>query len=83
MQTALRTTTKVLAGGKVEIVAPQLVMNELVEIIIVFPSPQESLAATTKKSALEILLEAPGHRLFRTAAEVDAYLAEERDAWDK
>jgi hypothetical protein len=82
MQTALKTTTKVLAGGKVEIIAPQLPANEVVEVIIVFPGPQEALAETVKRSAIDILREAPGHRIFQTVADVDTYLAEEHNAWD-
>jgi len=31
----------------------------------------------------DILAEAPGHLEFQTADEVDAYLQEERDAWDR
>ncbi len=34
-------------------------------------------------SILEIINEMPGGRLLKTAAEVDAYLREERDAWDR
>jgi hypothetical protein len=34
-----------------------------------------------RRSALDILAQAPGHRLFHTAAEVDAHLRAERDAW--
>ena len=79
MQTALRTTTRVLAGGRVELIAPQLPPNELVEIIILFPIPNESLA---ERSALDILNEAQGNRLFRTAEDADNYLAGERNAWD-
>jgi len=37
---------------------------------------------TVKRSALDILRETPGRRIFHTAAEVDAYLSEERNAWD-
>ena len=81
MQTALRTTTKVLAGGKVELVVPQLPTDTLVEVIILYPQPTESLS-TTKHSALDILAEAPGHRLFKTAADVEEYLSKEHDAWD-
>jgi hypothetical protein len=82
MQTALKTTTKVLAGGKIEIVAPQLPPDEIVEVIIVFSTSQESLASTTKKSAMDILREASGHRIFKTAEDVETYLTEERDTWD-
>jgi len=33
-------------------------------------------------SARDLLAQAPGGRAFSTAAEVSAYLAQERDAWD-
>ena len=82
MQTALKTTTKVLVGGKVEIVAPQLPANELVEVIIIFPIAQESLTTPVKRSVMDILRESPGHRIFKTAADVDRYLMEEHNAWD-
>ena len=82
MQTAWKTTTKVHSGGKVEIVAPQLPANELVEVIIMFPISQESHTIPVKRSAMEILRESPGHWLFKTAADVDTYLTEEHNAWD-
>lgn len=40
------------------------------------PEPQRT-------SMLEIINEMPGGRLFKTSAEVDAYLREERDSWDR
>lgn len=82
MLTALKTTTKVLAGGKVEITAPQLPTNELVEVIIVFPALQEAPVDTTKRSAMDILKDLPGHRIFHTAADVNTYVTEERETWD-
>jgi len=33
-------------------------------------------------SALDILAEAPGQRLFKTVAEVEAYIDEERNSWE-
>jgi hypothetical protein len=39
-------------------------------------------AIYNRRSALEILDAAPGHRLFQTAAEVEHYLREERASWD-
>lgn len=35
-----------------------------------------------RRSVVDILADAPGHRLFETAANVHLYLAEERRAWD-
>ncbi len=62
MQIALKTTTKVLSGGKVEIVAPQLPVNERVEVMIMFPLSQASQTIPAKRSAIDILRESPGHR---------------------
>ncbi len=36
-----------------------------------------------RRSMREILNELPGGRIFKTAAEVDAYLREERDSWER
>ncbi len=66
MQTALKTTTKVLAGGKVEIVAPQLPANERVEVIIMFPLSQASQTIPAKRSTMDILRESPGRRSTET-----------------
>lgn len=38
---------------------------------------------TEKRHVIDILAELPGHRLFKTAEEVDAYIREERDSWDR
>lgn len=48
-----------------------------------FPMGSDVPEPVAQHSALEILNKLPGYRLFRTAAEVDAYVAEERDAWDR
>jgi hypothetical protein len=81
MQTALRMTTKVQTGGKVELIVPQLPSEEMVEVIILFPLTETALSTSPKRSVLDILAEAPGHRLFQTAADVDQYLLEEHGAW--
>ncbi len=78
MQTAVKMTATVGAGGKIEVTAPDLTSGETVEVIII------SSEATPRRgrSALDILAEAPGHRLFKSAEEVDAYIREERGSWD-
>lgn len=38
---------------------------------------------TPLQSALDVLAASPGQRAFRSAAEVKAYLDEERDSWDR
>lgn len=77
-QIILRLKTTVLTEGKVEIMAPQLLAGEDVEILILLPEPPNA----ERRSALDILTEAPGQRLFKTAEDVDTYLQEERQAWE-
>lgn len=79
MQSALRLTTRVQAGGKIEVSDTQLPEGEPVDVIVLFPQPGE----TARRSVVDILAEAPGHLAFQTAEEVDAYLREERDAWER
>ena len=78
MPGALYLKTTVLPGGKIEVTDQALPSGEVVEVIILLPA--SSMA--TRRSAVDILAEAPGHRLFKTAVEVDDYLQKEREAWD-
>lgn len=78
MLSALHRKITVLPGGKIEITDEALPSGELVEVIILLPEP----SAMPRRSAIDILAEVPGHRLFTTAAEVDDYLRKERDSWE-
>ena len=78
MQTALRATTTVLAGGRIELVDPQLPAGEAVDVIVLFPE----IPATKGHSVLDVLRDAPGQLGFGSAEDVDTYLRSERDAWD-
>jgi hypothetical protein len=78
MANAHRTTTTVRADGKIEVAAPQLSPGQVVEVTI-RPADGEP----RRRSALDILSAAPGHRLFKTPADVDQYVRGERDAWDR
>ena len=77
MQKALRIRTTVLPGGKIEIADQELTEGESVDVVI-SPTP-----ASAARSAWEIISEGPGQRLFKTAKEVDDYIAEERASWDR
>jgi hypothetical protein len=78
MQNALHLKAIVNPGGKIELEDPQLPSGESVEVFVLLPeSPTNQ-----RCSAIDILAKAPGHRLFQTAVEVDAYLRMERNAWD-
>jgi hypothetical protein len=78
MQAALRLTTTVQPGGKVEVVSSDLKSGDKVEVIILTPTMRQA----ARRSALDILADAPGHRLFGTADEVDRYIQAERASWD-
>ena len=78
MQKALHIRTTVLPGGKVEIVSPELEAGQTVEVVLLL---YESSAKS--RSIMEILNSGPERRLFQTAEEVKAYLAEEKASWDR
>ena len=77
MQKALHIRTTVLPGGKIEIVDPGLPVGESVEVVV------SQSSASERRSAVDILAEAPGHRLFKTAEDVASYLKDERESWDR
>src|SRR5437870_2335799 len=62
IQSALHLKTTVLPGGKIEITDQILPSGEVVDVIILFPPVPE----TARRSAADILAEAPEHRLFKT-----------------
>ena len=77
MQKALRMSTMVKSGGKIELVSPDLEAGQAVDVVI-SPTPTPSA-----RSAWQVISEGPGHRLFKTAREVDDYIAQERASWDR
>ena len=79
MRAALHLKTTVLPGGKIEIVDLELPAGEPVDVIVLL----SAAPASVRRSALDILAEAPGQRLFKTATDVDAYLQHEREAWER
>lgn len=79
MRAALHLKTTILPGGKIEIVDQELPAGEPVDVIVLLSASP----ASGRRSAIDILAEAPGQRLFKTAADVDAYLQHEREAWER
>ena len=77
MQKALHIRTTVQPGGRVEVASPELVAGQSVDVVVTRSS------STERRSVVDILAEAPGHRLFKTAKEVDDYIKEERASWDR
>ena len=78
MQTAIRLTTHVLPGGRVEVSDAQLLPGTPVDVFVV---PQVDEAS--RPTIVDVLAMSPGHLAFQTAEEVDAYVREERDAWER
>ncbi len=77
MQKVFHQKVTVQQGGKVEVVSPELEVGQIVDVVVL----RSSLAE--RRSAVDILAEASGQRLFKTAKEVDDYLKEERASWDR
>ena len=77
MQKALHIRTTVQPGGRVEVASPELEAGQSVDVVVTRSSSAE------RRSVVDILAEAPGHLVFKTAAEVKAYLAEEKEAWGR
>ena len=77
MQEVLHVRTTVLPGGKIEIVDQELPVGESVDVVV-SQSP-----VSERRSAVDILAEAPGHLVFKTAEDVAVYLAEEKEAWGR
>ena len=77
MQKTLHIKTTVLPGGKIEIVNRELTVGESVDVVVSSASPTE------RRSAVDILNEAPGGLAFKTAADVAAYLKEEKGSWGR
>ena len=77
MQRTLHIRTTVQPGGKVEIVNQDLPVGEDVDVVVSLASP------TARRSAVDILNEAPGGLVFKTGADVAAYLKEEKESWGR
>lgn len=78
MQSALRITTKVLPGNKIEIQIPPGSIGEEVEVFVVL-----SGSLPKKYAAIDILNQLSGQQQFKTAEAVDRYIQEERDSWER
>ena len=76
MQKAMYLKATVLPDGKIEIVDTGLREGELVDVVVLHSE------ASSPRSAMDILEDAPGQRLFKSPADVEGYLQSERASWD-
>jgi hypothetical protein len=78
--TSLKQTLRVLAGHRVEIVAPELIEGDVVDVVVTprtnQPKPRMSLVAF-----LDSLPDGP--RAFTSWEEYELFLREEKEAWDR
>lgn len=80
MQSAIKIKTKVLPGNKVEIELPPGSEGAEVEVFVVLPEKP----VTQSRSAIDIINEARNRQgSFKTVEEVDQYIRQERDSWER
>jgi hypothetical protein len=77
MQSAIRITTKVLAGNKLEIQVPPGSVGEEVEVFVIIPEKPP-----WRRKVLQLLTEIRSRHVSRTVEEIDRELEEERNSWD-
>ncbi len=78
MAASIQVETTVTPEGKIELTLPELIPGQRVRITI---EPEQ--APVRKLRAIDVINSMPGHLEFKTAEEVDAYINEERDSWDR
>lgn len=80
MQAALRVTTKVLPGNRIEITAPKLREGESVDVLLVLPETPSS----PRRSVLDIIAPLPpGPHSYSTWEAFERRFQEERNSWDR
>lgn len=82
MSTIVRREAVVGPDGKIEISVPELEPGQHVTVTIQ-PEQVTPEAPREGMSVYDIVKDLPGGRLFKTAEEVDEYLRQERDSWER
>ena len=77
MEKALHVRITVQPGGRVEFASPELEAGQTVDVVVLHESTVRG------RSIMKILNSGPEQRLFKTAKEVDGYIAEERASWER
>jgi len=78
MATEVRVKTIVLPGGKIEISTPELIAGQYATVVVTI----EDNESGQQPHVIDLLRALPGHQLFHSADEVDAYMHEERQSWE-
>ncbi len=69
--------------GKIEVSAPELQPGQRVAVTIEPETAPDANATSPEPSLYDLVKDLPGGRLFKTADEVDEYIRQERDSWDR
>jgi hypothetical protein len=78
MAIEVRVKTVVLPGGKIEISRPELIAGQHATVVVMI----EDTEPNGQRHVIDILRALPGHQLFHSVEEVDAYMGEERNSWE-
>jgi hypothetical protein len=79
MAIEVRVKTTVLPGGRIEISTPELIPGQEATVVVTI----EDSKPGEQRHVIDILTALPGHQLFHSAEEVDAYIREEHDSWER
>ena len=79
MAIEVRVKTVVLPGGRIEISTPELIPGQQAIVVVTV----EDKKPDEQRHVIDILTTLPGHQLFHSAEEVDAYIQKERDSWER
>lgn len=92
MSISIHRDSVVRPDGTIEVRVPELQPGQRVSITIESdqagqatsaPTPQAAQRSTGGIHISDLIKDLPGHRLFQTAADVDDYLRQERESWDR
>jgi hypothetical protein len=72
----VRVRTKVLPGNKIEVSSPELAVGSEVDVEI-------SQNPEPRRTFRDIVRDLPPGQLFKTPEEVDEYIRQERDSWER
>jgi hypothetical protein len=78
MSAILQMHTTVLPGHKIELTAPELAVGDVVEVTL-----KKADAPDAQRTVLDLIRSFPTGRLFKTGAQVDEYLEQERRSWGR
>lgn len=81
--TSIQTSAVVGPDGTLDLHVPNLPPGERVSVTIESEQETAAQAPDGPIHIIDLIKNLPGHRLFKTAEDVDEYLRQERDSWDR